>query len=385
MRDPQKLIDDIHGFLGRSDQTLTDDVRGLVGELGELCVAADSRLRRCEDYLRRGLVGEAIHLAEVEPPVLDVVGALDFQGREQWEEVLNMYGLPVPPRVNLSRAAALNQAYELHQTLEPLLREYRRLCLSRSPPGERMAVLRELARNDPGNSSWNDDLALCESPALVELRQAFEKAVPRGDLVALAAVAQHLQGGAWSSPQAAGLTQQVLAELQALRGKQARKELATRSAALSRAMERDDLASVTNAYQPLFDVWQAAALPTEDPISQQLLQAAAWIQNAQQRFARQEEFDRQVMAFQTLLTSSKANEKSLEDGYAKLDRFGLPIPDAVKKGYRHAMKRYEQETNARARGWDRMMNLMLLCIALPVSLVVLAIMGVVLYRILRGP
>ena len=40
MRDPQKLIDDIHGFLGRSDQTLTDDVRMLVGELNELCVVA---------------------------------------------------------------------------------------------------------------------------------------------------------------------------------------------------------------------------------------------------------------------------------------------------------------------------------------------------------
>ena len=45
MRDPQKLIDDIHGFLGRSDQTLTDDVRGLVGELNELATVADGRLQ----------------------------------------------------------------------------------------------------------------------------------------------------------------------------------------------------------------------------------------------------------------------------------------------------------------------------------------------------
>src|SRR5947209_8095987 len=108
MRDPQKLIDDIHGFLGRGDQTLTDDVRGLVSEFNELCNLAEVRLRRCEDYLRRGLIGEAIHLAEVEPPLLDVVGALDFHGREQWTEVLNMYGLPVPAPVNLARAAVLN-------------------------------------------------------------------------------------------------------------------------------------------------------------------------------------------------------------------------------------------------------------------------------------
>ena len=384
MRDPQKLIDEIHGFLGRSDQTLTEDVRGLVGELNELCGVADVRLRRCEDYLRRGLVGEAIHLAEVEPPVLEVVSALDFHGREQWEEILNMYGLPAPPRVNLSRAAALNQAYELHRTLEPLLREYRRLCISRSPLGERMSVLRDLARRDPGNSSWNDDLAACEAPALAEMTQAVNKALPRGDLAALSAIAQHLQGGTWSSPQAVPLMQQVQAEVQALRSKQARKGLSTYSAALSRAMADDDLVAVTTTYQTLYDAWVAAALPPEDPVSQQLTQAASWVQNAQQRHARKGEFDRQVSAFQMLLTSTKADEDSLEEGFDKLGRFGLPIPDAIKKSYRTAMKRYEHETNARARGWDRMMNMMLLSIALPVSLVVLAIMGVVLYRILRG-
>ena len=380
MRDPQKLIDDIHGFLGRSDQTLTDDVRGLVGELNELASVADGRLRRCEDYLRRGLVGEAVHLAEVEPPVLDIVGALEFQGREQWEEVLNMYGLPVPQRVNLTRAAALNQAYELHHTLEPILREYRRLCLSRSSPGERIAVLGQLVRNDPGNSGWRDDIATCEMPALAEITQAVKKAIPRGDLVALTGIAQQLQMGAWSSPQAGMLMQQVQAELLTLRTKEARKGLKTHSASLREAMADDDLAAVTASYQSLYNVWQATGLPPEDPISQQLTQAAEWVQNSQQRHARKGEFDRHVAAFQSVLTGGRADEDKLEEAYGKLDRFGLPIPDAVKKAYRHAIKRFEQETNARARQWDRRMNMTLLAIALPVSVVVLAIMGMVLYR-----
>ena len=364
MRDPQKLIDEIHGFLGRSDQTLTDDVRGIVGELNELCGIADVRLRRCEDYLRRGLVGEAIHLAEVEPPVLDIVGALDFQGREQWEEVLNMYGLPVPPRVNLSRAAALNQAYQLHQTIEPMLREYRRLCLSRSPLGERMAVLRELARNDPGNSGWNDDLASCELPALVEMTQAIKKAIPRGDLASLAAIAQHLQIGAWSSPQAGMLMQQVQAELLALRTKEARKAMNTHGASLRDAIEQDDLVAVTRAYQSLYEVWQTTGLPPEDPVSRQLTQAAEWVQNAQGRHARKEEFDRQVLALQTLLATGRADEDKLEDAYDKLGRFGLPIPSAVKKSYRNAMQHFEYERKSEARRWNRIGNIVLVVIFL---------------------
>ena len=296
-----------------------------------------------------------------------------------------MYGLPVPPRVNLTRAAALNQAYELHQTLEPFLREYRRLCLSRSPLGERMAVLRELARNDPGNASWNDDLAVCELPALAEMKQAVEKAIPRGDLVTLTAIGQHLQSGTWSSPQAGLLMQQLQAELVSLRSKQARKGLSAHSATLTRAIEQDDLVAATSAYQTLYAAWEAIGLSPEDPISQQLTRSAEWVQNARERHARKGEFDQQLASFQTLLTNSRISETSLEDGYAKLERFGLLIPDEVKKGYRFAIKRHEQQANAEARRWDRRMNLTLLALALPVSLVVLAIMGVVLYRILRGP
>src|SRR5262249_20201725 len=147
----QAIIDSARAFLRQADQTLTDDLRELATELVDLNTMADQRLRRCEDFLRRGLLGEAIHQAEIEPPVLDIVGLLDFPERVQFEEVLGMYGLPVAPRLDVQRAMALNHAYTEYEPIANLLRDYRRLALSRAPLGDRLSMLRQIAQADPGN------------------------------------------------------------------------------------------------------------------------------------------------------------------------------------------------------------------------------------------
>src|SRR5215207_2413173 len=125
MPDHQALVDSARAYLSSADQTITDELRALATDFADTCKVAEMRLRRCEDYLRRGLRAEAVHQAELEPPVLDIVQALDFPGRQQWDELTSMYGLPVGPRVNLQRAAAVNQAYGDHQVIEPLLKKLR--------------------------------------------------------------------------------------------------------------------------------------------------------------------------------------------------------------------------------------------------------------------
>lgn len=383
MRDPQKLIDDIEGFLARSDQTLTNEVRAMVEEYNELCWMTESRLRRCEDYLRRGLVGEAIHLAEVEPAILDLVAALNFPGRPSWDEVLTMYGLPVPPGVNLPRAAALNQAYEHHQFIEPLLKEYRRLCLTHASLPQRVTVLRQLSQTDPTNSSWTDDLIACEAPALREMQQTAK--ISRQDPVALATLAQQLQSNSWSNPDAQTLLQQVREELTVVRAQQARNSLKNIGRELELAIRRDDSASAMRNYQALYEIWQGAELPPEDPTSQLLNRTALWIQEAQKRAQQATEVERQAAAFRALLKSGQPDERAVEDSYTRLAASGMPVPVDVKHLYREVMGRFERERDAKARRWDRLLNTALLLVALPVALAVLVVMGVVVYRILQNP
>ncbi len=88
---------------------------------------------------------EAIHLAEEPPNLLDLVAALDLPDAEVWSDFCQTTGLPVPPALQMDRAAQLNDAYAAEQPLEHLLNRHRLLALSRGPVSERLEVIRQLA------------------------------------------------------------------------------------------------------------------------------------------------------------------------------------------------------------------------------------------------
>ena len=120
MTDPHLIIDEIRTFLQSSDQTLTDRIKEVARQYTAACQEANQRLSRCAEYLRKGLRTEAIHLAQAEPQLLDLVSMLDFPERSKWEEMATFYDLPVPPALKLDTAAAINEAYADDQPLEEL-------------------------------------------------------------------------------------------------------------------------------------------------------------------------------------------------------------------------------------------------------------------------
>src|SRR3954466_5797330 len=141
MPDPRTLIDSVCALLDRPGHVSADELRQLAEDFTDVCRQTDNRLRRCEDYLSHGLLGEAVHLAELEPPLLVVVGKLDFSRRGAWEQLLLASGLPAPPRLNTDRAAGLAEAYTQYQPIAADLREYRRLVIGRAPLHQRLEVL----------------------------------------------------------------------------------------------------------------------------------------------------------------------------------------------------------------------------------------------------
>src|SRR5947209_5418755 len=101
MSNHQQVVDDIRAFVRAVDQTNQSYLGDLASAYASLCREANDRLRRCVDYLHRGLRSEAIHLAEAQPSLLDLVAALDLAELEEWENACVMYGLPAPPHLLL--------------------------------------------------------------------------------------------------------------------------------------------------------------------------------------------------------------------------------------------------------------------------------------------
>src|SRR5689334_5480170 len=115
----QRIVDDVRARLAAHDQTLNDRLRLLADEYHAACSEAEARLRRCEEFVRTGHRGEALYLAELDPPLLEVLSVLSFPERKAWGELTGMYDLPEPPPLSLARAKELNKVYAEYAKVEP--------------------------------------------------------------------------------------------------------------------------------------------------------------------------------------------------------------------------------------------------------------------------
>src|SRR5205823_3118582 len=197
MVDYQRLVSEIRSFLQSSDWTSTEPLREPAAAFADVCREANERLRRCEEFLHKGLRSEALHLAQAEPALLDLVATLDFPERPQWEEVTMTYGLAAAPKLQLGAAEALNKAYAEDRPLEHLLRRHRLLALTRAPLRGRLVVLRSIAEVDTRNPVWADDITVFEQARLRQMEKEVDDAAGRNDTAALAGLREEVHKSQW--------------------------------------------------------------------------------------------------------------------------------------------------------------------------------------------
>jgi hypothetical protein len=197
MADYQLVADRVRGFVTGADQTRSDALAELAANFAELCQEANARLRRCLDYLRRGLKSEAIHLAESHPNLLDMVAALDIPEIDEWEQLCAAYELARPARMMIEAAQELNEAYSQEKPLQHLLSKHRVLALRRAPLAERLEVIRCLTTEDPSNSCWAEDQETFETARLRQVRPDVAAAVRSRDLNLIDALATEIFNQNW--------------------------------------------------------------------------------------------------------------------------------------------------------------------------------------------
>jgi hypothetical protein len=348
MPEYQRVVDEIRAFVQSGDWTFNESLRGLSAEYVEACKEVNGRLRRCEEFLQKGLRSEALHFAQAEPVLLDQAAVLDFPEREQWEQVSVSYALPAPPRLQLDTAEALNRAYAEEQPLEHLLKRHRRLALSRAPMGERLAVLHEIARVDAGNPVWEEDINQFETARLRQIRTEADAAQARADSEALYALYEEVRTTRWLVPPSEQAVR-YLAELSAKgeRDRQ-RKALARLLEELTRAHAAYDLVKGRVARDRWNEMTEKVGLSVEDPLQNRAQPALKWLAKEDRR-----QFDE--LAFQTSVAELEqaldkgAGEEELDSLYHAVLKHGRGIPASVKARY---LKRVES-FGARSRSRER--------------------------------
>jgi hypothetical protein len=367
MIDFNRVVGEIRVFLQSADRTDQPQAAALAGELAAACSEANDRLNRCAFFLRQGLRTEAIHLASTEPDLLDMVRVLDFPERAQWDELAIAYNWTRTPALAIDAAQALNEAYTQEDPLADLLRTHRRLALARAPLAHRIETMRKIARVDPENPIWVEDLRLFEQARHDQLKAEIPVALANQNAAALEAILHEIEAADWSAPPRDPLVAQARSAVSQLRQKDSRKALNDLLGALHKANASNDPILGRKLRARWNSLIEGAELSPADPLRAQAQSVLDWL-------AREDDRAEKEAAYQEALADLDA---ALRDGAKQED---LAAREEAVLGFGQGMPLdYQAQIRERYRALQRAARLRNRLIAAGVGAATLALIGIVLW------
>lgn len=330
----QQLIDEIRTLLEADELTLDDELRRLATEYAVLCRDVNRRLRKCDDLLKRGLRGEALHLAEQEPKLLDLVNIAEFPQKQEFVDLIDTYGLRRPELLSIAVVEALNEAYFEQQPLEKLLDWHRLLAVGQAPLRDRLVVLRRLAIADETNPIWIDDLRSMETARLREVDGDAQAAASAGDVAALAELAAEVSRDDWMVSVPAGLLKRVKQRQSGVVQDDARQELVRLKDQLDEAYTGLDAPRARLLRERWLEFGRRARLSNDDPLAEHVSPILGWLEDEDASDAREAAWNGAVNLMEQELDSPRSDLETLENLYDQVIRTGQGLPEILEQRYR---------------------------------------------------
>lgn len=292
MADYEEIPETIRSFLAIEGHPWNEDLTDVAQSYAALCREANQRLRRCADYLRRGMRSEAVHLAECQPKLLPMVDALQIPDFAAWARACVANGLAPPPELLTDQLPQLEAAAEIEERLRPLEDRYRLLSLAKAPLKDRLEVLFPLHEKDPGNPVWVENLRTIGMARFKQLRGEAQTAYKSRDLARLETLSAELTQQAAHVDVPDDLRRGVERAVGLLRLDQAKQSLRPLLAELQAAKTANDYpkaAKVLAQWQQIVDSRQLA-LPAA--LQEAIRPLIAWVADEERRLAQAEKMER---------------------------------------------------------------------------------------------
>lgn len=352
----------------------TESLRQLAAEYKALCERINDRLGRCGELLRKGYRSEAIRLAEMEPNLLDLASVADFPERDAFLELCTHFGLEVAPPLLLEIAGELNEAYAKEQSLEALLRQYRRYALRRVPLRRRIRVLRQLAQMDRANLFWQRDLEIFERERLREIQKELAEAAQARKLETIRALEEELTKAVWLQPPPESLIQSVQTLREEVSRQIARQELTELNRELHEAWEKFDVAEARRVRTAWYQMAELARLAEDDPLRQEAAPAFQWLEEEDQKEKEEEAYRKALTNLERALDREEKSLTKLRKLYREATRTDQDLPEYLQRAYQLHVAQLE-----RVAKW-RMVRNMTITLLTAVGVTLLAGWGLSTYR-----
>lgn len=324
----------------------SDELRQAAAEYAQLCTQANERLRRCTTLLQQGLRSEALQLSNEEPNLLDLVAALDLPDASVWADICQQFDLPLPPPLQLDRAALINDAVNGAPSLEELLTRHRHLALERAPIRERLAVMRQVAQIDGTSSFWDKDIRAAERARIKEMRLECQAAVRDNDAAGISELAGEVEKGDWREPIPPDLQKAVGDAFGMMMKSEVEGKLHGILQRLHSAFAAKNYDECRDLVQQSKQILEATGVDhVSTPIVNQFQPVTQWLQKEGELRARNQAFISACGNFQAMLDGGAPTDQ-LSQAYATLGQYGNDVPENL-------TARYSQLVSGRSRSIGR--------------------------------
>ena len=326
----QQLIGRMRDILDSSDQSQTSEFMDTASEYLELCRSANDRLRRCSHFLRQNLRTEAIHLAEADPNLLDLVAILDFPERQEWRKLCATHGISEPPSLDIDSAVELNEAYALVEPQGALLIRHRRLALAMAPLSERLAVMRKLSELDPASTFWQQDIRVFEDARIEELHWQLNQ--PGMEESTAERLKREIDTAPWVINFPPELKKAADAAAARLRDRKVLRDLELLMPDLDAAYEAMDEKRCETLAAQCSNLLSEAGSAAPDLLRQRIMAVQSWLERQRQAHHQQQEFQNLRNALEQAMDND-APTVDVRKAYLAVTKYGAELPEELQDRY----------------------------------------------------
>ena len=348
MPNVHEIATEVEAVLDLPQGQSKQNVASLAVTYRTMCESANLRLRRCADYLRRGLRSEAIYHAEVEPDLLDQIAALDCRRLEEWDTLCQQNQLDRPPRLLLEIAKEINEAYAIELPMREMLRQNRLLALKRAPLRARLEVLRKLAKMDANNPIWEEDVKTFETERLKEIAAEAAQALKSKNMETAQALLREATSSSWHIVVPENLVTSLRQGVRRLQIERAISELRTLLPELNVAYSAASYEECTALLQQWDEIVSANSLSVPGDLQAQIQPIVDWVRAQEQQSSMQHQF---VVACAQLEQALETETPipDLRRLYHQVGSFEQPIPEDLERRYRTVLANRELALRRRNR------------------------------------
>jgi len=343
-----RLVSEIREFLREGNQEKTPELEDLAEQYADICIAVNERLLKCSEFLDKGMRSEAVHEAQVPPPLIGLVDTLNFREVTKWRNICSDYEMRVVPALRLDIVDQLRAESAKEQSLSPLLKEYRRL-VHQGSRDEVIRILHRIREHDVNNPVWVENLTPLEQQQMEVLVREVKAALREKDLDML----RKLYADMTDPQRVVRPPQDIVNDVQVLLDATHREEALGEAKALVDKVQAAHSARDESGLSRLLAQWQQLADREDLELNRTMITVVAearhWLDSEREKVQKERDFREAVGALGIELDRPVPERARLADLWRRVNSFDREPPAELGPRVSAAIAMLDKAERARKR------------------------------------